>query len=216
MAASNAPSVKVAIVTNQRLFRDAIGHLLRQRGCFEVVPDTGLLPLEGDIVIVDGMAIQADAALLSRVRSDGPNRSLVVIVGPTDSTPIATFMNAGIAGLLDWSCSGEYLRETLTRIHHGEMVVAVSLSKQPIPIHGRMTVDLTLRERQVIRELASGKSNVAIARTLGVTENTVKGHLVNIFEKLGVDNRVQATTFAIQNGLMGGEPGQVQPGSQVA
>jgi len=215
MAASNVPSVKVAIVTNQRLFRDAIGHLLRHKNCFEVVPDTSGQPFDGDILIVDSMAIQADVDLLVKIRSRIDGRPIVVIVGPTDSTPIASFMDAGIAGLLDWSCSGEYLRETLSRIRQGESVVAVSLSRQPTPIHGRMPPDLTLRERQVIRELATGKSNVAIARALGVTENTVKGHLVNIFEKLGADNRVQVTTFAIQNGLLT-ENGLMQPGSHVA
>jgi len=216
MAVPNAPSLKVAIVTNQRLFRDAIGHLLRYRGCFEVLADSGLQPLEGDIIVVDGMAIQMKGDLLSRIRSEIGDRPIVVILGPTDSAPISSFMDAGIAGLLDWSSSGEYLRETLTRIHHGETVIAVSLSKQPTPLQFRMTVDLTLRERQVIRELASGKSNVAIARALGVTENTVKGHLVNIFEKLGADNRVQVTTFAIHNGLLADDDGVIPPGSEAA
>ena len=216
MAASRAPSVKVAIVTSQRLFRDSIGHLLRHRGCFEVSADAGMQSPEDDIVVVDSMAIQADPDLLTKIRSGGEGRPVVVIVGPTDSTPLTNFMDAGIAGLLDWSCSGEHLRETLSRVHLGETVVAVSLSKQPIPIHSRVPVDLTLRERQVIRELASGKSNVAIARALGVTENTVKGHLVNIFEKLGADNRVQVTTFAIQNGLLAQDDGVIRPGSQVA
>jgi two-component system nitrate/nitrite response regulator NarL len=218
MAASSASSVRVAIVTNQRLFRDAMGQLLRHRGGFDVMPDSNARSLDGDIAIVDSMAIQADAGLLTKIRARFEDRPILVIVSPTDATPITSFIDAGVAGVLDWSCSGEYLRETLSRIHVGETVVAVSLARQPANgVQGHMPLDLTLRERQVIRELATGKSNVGIARALGVTENTVKGHLVNIFEKLGVDNRVQVTTFAIQNGLLGGESdGLTSPGSQVA
>jgi two-component system nitrate/nitrite response regulator NarL len=90
----------------------------------------------------------------------------------------------------------------------------VSSARQILRLVSGAKVDLTQRERQVIREVAAGKSNFAIARALGVTENTIKGHLVNIFEKLGLSNRVQVASYAFENGLAG--PASEAAGLEVA
>lgn len=56
-------------------------------------------------------------------------------------------------------------------------------------------ISLTQREREVLALLAEGKRNSEIAKTLGITENTVETHLKNIFKKLGISNRIQAVTY---------------------
>lgn len=60
---------------------------------------------------------------------------------------------------------------------------------------------LTERELDILRLVTLGRTNPEIASALFITEHTVKGHLANILGKLGVDNRVQLATFALQNGL---------------
>jgi ATP/maltotriose-dependent transcriptional regulator MalT len=62
--------------------------------------------------------------------------------------------------------------------------------------------DLTVRERQVVRLMADGHSNRAIAESLFLTEATVKTHLVCIYRKLGVDNRAAAVSESVRRGLL--------------
>jgi DNA-binding NarL/FixJ family response regulator len=66
---------------------------------------------------------------------------------------------------------------------------------------------LSPREQEVLRQLAVGASNKEIAASLGIAENTVKNHLKNILEKLHLENRVQAATFAVRAGLVDRTPG---------
>ncbi|MBC2839509.1 response regulator transcription factor [Robiginitalea sp. SC105] len=64
------------------------------------------------------------------------------------------------------------------------------------------TQGLTLRELQVLRLVASGKTNKSVARELFISERTVDRHVSNIFDKLGVSSRVSATVLAIKNKLI--------------
>ena len=70
---------------------------------------------------------------------------------------------------------------------------------------GRETDDLTRRELEILRLVAEGHSNAALARMLWVTEQTVKFHLSNIYRKLGVANRTEASRWAQLNGVLTGE-----------
>ena len=63
-----------------------------------------------------------------------------------------------------------------------------------------------MREREVLEHVARGRSNKEIAAALAIAENTVKNHLKNILEKLHLENRVQAATFALRQGLAARPP----------
>ncbi|MCA9918581.1 MAG: response regulator transcription factor, partial [Anaerolineales bacterium] len=65
-----------------------------------------------------------------------------------------------------------------------------------------LTTDLTERELEVLTAVARGERNKEIARALGVTERTVKAHLTNIYNKLGVDSRAAAVSVAIQKEII--------------
>lgn len=64
---------------------------------------------------------------------------------------------------------------------------------------------LTQREKQVIALIGAGYTNKDLAQKLGITENTAKHHLTNIFDKLGVSNRLELVLFAVENRLIAGE-----------
>ncbi|MFE3999770.1 alpha/beta fold hydrolase [Nocardioides sp. YIM B13467] len=68
------------------------------------------------------------------------------------------------------------------------------------PASGRATTALTTREHEVLRLIATGRTNASIARDLGITEHTVERHAANLYRKLGVRSRAEATAWAIRNG----------------
>jgi len=65
-----------------------------------------------------------------------------------------------------------------------------------------MLIKLTERETQILKLIASGLTNKAIARHLLITESTVENHIHNIYKKLDTDNRAQATAYAFLTGIM--------------
>ena len=69
------------------------------------------------------------------------------------------------------------------------------------PSDGRQDFGLTARERQVIALVIAGYTNKDLAQKLGISENTAKYHLTNVFDKLGVSNRLELVLFAIDQGL---------------
>ncbi|WP_172683369.1 response regulator transcription factor, partial [Verrucomicrobium spinosum] len=66
----------------------------------------------------------------------------------------------------------------------------------------RIRLTVTPREREVLELIASGQSNKRIAAAIGITEDTVKRHVTHILEKLGVNDRAQATAEAIRRGII--------------
>ncbi|NLS11746.1 helix-turn-helix transcriptional regulator [Vibrio sp. SM6] len=109
-----------------------------------------------------------------------------------------------VVGLFYFDDSIEHLQQGIARILSGEMWFSRRLASELIeglrlhrkPVSSHDMVPLTKRERQIITLLSNGDSNQQIARTLSVSENTVKTHLHNIFRKIDVRNRVQALIWA--------------------
>lgn len=118
---------------------------------------------------------------VSRRLADGVrNGTLVELEG---STP-TLFVEGGardLAMVSRWFLTGE--------VHRGSA-----------PASGRATTALTTREQDVLRLIATGRTNASIARDLGIAEHTVERHAANLYRKLGVRSRAEATAWAIRNG----------------
>ncbi len=94
----------------------------------------------------------------------------------------------------------------LDREHIGSMIAAMRTESRPAPVRRPANrFNLTSRELQVITAVKAAESNREIATRLSVREDTVKHHLSNIFDKLGVFSRVELAVFAINHGLDAGE-----------
>ena len=72
-------------------------------------------------------------------------------------------------------------------------------ARNPAPLPA---AELTLLEKDVLEQVAEGRSSEEIASALAIAENTVKNHMQNVLEKLHLENRVQAATFALRQGLL--------------
>src|SRR5690606_9066913 len=122
-------------------------------------------------------------------------------------------LRAGVAGLLSPDTPGGELVAAVRTVAAGEVVVApailrrlldrlLSLTPQPPPALARRLEVLTGREREVLVQIARGRSNQEIARALSVSETTVKTHVGNLLTKLGLRDRVQAVVLAYESGLV--------------
>ncbi len=110
-------------------------------------------------------------------------------------------MREGAAGVLYKDVDPDALVRAIRAVHDGHLLLAPeaagTLLRRP---PGRGGLDaLTAREREVLAELAKGRSNREIARALNVSEKTVKAHVSSVLAKLGVQDRTQAALFAVRH-----------------
>jgi NarL family two-component system response regulator LiaR len=117
-------------------------------------------------------------------------------------------LRAGAQGYLRKTCGLNDLIRAIERVHAGELIVAsVEAGAVLNELSSETTREssasgLTARELDVVKLIARGWTNAAIARELYITEHTVKGHLVRILSKLKLENRVQLAAYATQQGLL--------------
>jgi len=156
-------------------------------------PDVLLLDLK--LPDLDGVTVLRELAERSCA-----TRALV-LTSAADQAQVILALRAGAAGLLYKDVDPDALVRAIRSVHDGHTLLApdaaVLLSTGP-GSEGRGIGSLTTREREVLSLLAEGRSNREIARTLGVSEKTVKTHVSSVLAKLGVADRTQAAVLAVR------------------
>ncbi|MCI0615765.1 response regulator transcription factor, partial [bacterium] len=109
-------------------------------------------------------------------------------------------LQAGAKGYLLKETSRHELFDAIRSVHSGRRyippAVAMQLAERPA------LSELTPRELEILQQIVSGKSNKEIGDTFSITEATVKGHVSNILQKLGVADRTEAVTTALKRGIV--------------
>ena len=161
----------------------------------ELNPDVILL----DLRMPDGDGVEALRLLAAR---EIPARVLV-ITSFTEPSAVLPAVRAGAAGYVFKDVDPPALAAAIRAVHAGHVLlhpdVARLLADGGAP---QNATHLTARERQVLVEIARGRSNREIARALGLAEKTVKTHVSAILAKLGVQDRTQAALYAVRSGLL--------------
>lgn len=154
-----------------------------------------------DVVLMDmRMPVMTGFEAVAAIRADFPNARIVALSTFGGDEDIRRALLAGVQAYLTKDVLHDELIEAIRAVHAGQRYlpgpVAAALAAQlPRP-------DLSARELDVLRLIVQGLSNKQIAYTLGIAEHTVKNHVKNILSKLGVDDRTQAATAAIQRGII--------------
>lgn len=152
-----------------------------------------------DLRLGDGMdGIEATAALR---RLDPPPAVLILTTFDRDAEILGA-ISAGAAGYLLKDVDPREIIDGIQRAARGETVLAPDLAARVFDGMRRPLPRLTAREVDVLKLLATGAANREIARTLFVTEATVKSHISHIFTKLDVDSRARAIHVAQRTGLI--------------
>ncbi len=149
-----------------------------------------------DLRLPDGSAVECILA----IKRESP-QCLVIIVTTYDADEdIYRALQAGARSYLLKEAAAEDIRATIRAVIRGETPLAANVAQR---LASRMSrPNLTRREHDMLRMIIRGRSNKEIGVELGITEDTVKGHLKNLFVKLGVKDRTQAAVTALEQGII--------------
>ena len=154
-----------------------------------------------DITLMDmRMPVMNGFDAVTAIRADFPNARIIALSTFGGDEDIRRALMAGVQSYLTKDVLHDELIAAVRAVHAGQKYlpppVAAALAAQlPRP-------DLSAREHDVLRLIVDGLSNKQIAFALGIAEHTVKNHVKSILSKLGVDDRTQAATAAIQRGII--------------
>jgi DNA-binding NarL/FixJ family response regulator len=201
--------MRIVVLNRHPVFRNGLRALLHAHSGFELVAEgsaaVDALPLfrsaRPDVVLMDvelsdGSAVGAIRAL----RAADAGSRVVVLTNCNDEEHVCAAVAAGAQGYVLKNAEPVRIVDALRAVHAGRRYLDPEASlRLARRIHG---CTLTPRERAVLELLVAGARNKAIGLHLGIAEYTVKGHMKNIFGKLGAQGRTEAVSKAIQRGLV--------------
>lgn len=198
---SRNPHIEVALADGNPLVLRAMSELFERDPRFSLVATTAtaegflgaVIRVPVKVGVIDWILPALGGQKLIEVLRDQPNAPRLVVYAddPRGDLPQMA-LRAGAAGFVSRSAPVEKLLDTCAAVAGGQMVFPFldirDLQADPI-------ASLTRRERALLEALSKGQTNAVLARDLGISANTVKFHLSNLYEKLGVANRAQAIAF---------------------
>jgi len=202
--------VRVIIADDHGLMVEGTKRALESAGGFEVVGEASngaqVLPLvrrlKPDLVLLDLRMPQMDGlTCLSKIRKEFPEMKVAVLSVSQDPELIQTALRRGANAYIVKNVNPNDLPSALRQTVEGNVFTTVGVSEEPGE-RAAKEAGLTERELVIVRAVARGLSNEAIAKELWVAEQTVKFHLTNIYRKLEVSNRTEAARYAFERGLI--------------
>jgi two-component system response regulator DevR len=161
-------------------------------------PDLFIAEVEGINGDIDGFAC------IRRARERLPEMKIVVLSGSEDPRRIRAALLAGATVYVMKSARKDDLQSAVRQAFTHSVFLANDLVNTPRNgTRGEVSPPLTPRELEILRLMAEGRSNAQLAKVLWVTEQTIKFHLSNIYRKLGVSNRTEASRWGVINGVIG-------------
>jgi DNA-binding NarL/FixJ family response regulator len=209
--------MRVLVADDHALFRDGLVSLL-EAADYEVVAQVEngeqavavALRLQPELILLDiGMPKLSGLDALRGLRQELPDSKLVILSVSEDEKDLAEAIRAGANGYLLKSLDADEFLDLLEGLQRGEAAMTRKMTAKlmaglahPVEERPDPRLSLTPREVELLGLVQEGLSNLAIAQKLLISENTVKYHLKNIFQKLGVQNRTEAVTHALRSGLL--------------
>jgi DNA-binding NarL/FixJ family response regulator len=211
--------IKVLIADDHKLFRQGLIGLMKTReDLVEVIgeAETGeeaiqmAEKLNPDVILMDIYMPQVDGLQAAKeIRRRFPQIAVVMLTSSERDGHLYEAAQIGVAGYLLKSLDANELFDLLHGVTNGEIAMTRAMASKLLKSvanrmadEGRGEQSLTERELFVLRLVSSGASNHEIADKLTISVNTVKSHIKNILEKLQLENRTQAATYALKHGLV--------------
>ena len=203
--------IRVLIVDDHHVVRAGLQQLIGAVDDFEVVgaARNGQEALDlaatasPDVVLMDLSMPELDGTEATRqLLHANPNARIVVLTSFSDRERILDALDAGATGYLLKDAEPDELVRGIRAAHRGESPLDPKAASTVLSARfSSRTLDLTDREQEVLRLVASGLPNKAIASRLAISEKTVKAHLTSVYQSIGVTDRTQAALWAQRHGL---------------
>ncbi len=212
--AAGRPTIRVMIVDDHRIVRSGLAAFLSAFDDLDLVAEAGsgdealrVCPIaRPDVVLMDLVMPGLDGATTTRLlRERHPFVRVVALTSFPEADLVASVLRAGALSYLLKSISAIDLAEAIRAAHAGRTTLAPEAAQalvQATAHPNEIVSDLTEREHEVLGLLVEGLSNPDIAARLIVSRSTVKAHVSTVLSKLGVANRTEAVSLALQRGLV--------------
>lgn len=212
--------IRVYIADDHTLFREGLRQLLEMERDIEVVGEAadgleavgGVRKLSPDVVLMDiSMPVVNGVAAITQILEGAPDTGIIVLTMYRQDQYVYDAMRAGARGYLLKDAKPSDLIFAIRAVARGASMVDPRLTTTVLKEFRRLANQveadqglggLTQRELEILRLLALGLSNKEIAHRLCLAEKTVKNYLSTIFQKLEINDRVQAAIYALRHGLV--------------
>jgi two-component system NarL family response regulator len=206
---SNDKSIRVLIADDHFVVRMGLAAVIHTQPDMTVVAEatTGKQAVElfrqhrPDVTLMDLRMPEMDGIeAITAIRAEFPDSRFIVLTTYDGDEDIYRALQAGARAYLLKDMLRDALVEAIRAVHAGQRRLPAEVANRLAERMNR--TELTAREIEVLRLIVQGKSNKEIAAALFIAEGTVKIHINNILSKLGVSDRTQAATFALQRGIV--------------
>jgi DNA-binding NarL/FixJ family response regulator len=213
MTQPDTAPISVLIVDDHPVVRRGLRVLLEVQDGIEVAGEAGdgatalalAADLGPDVVLLDLKLPGMDGiAVLTELKARDSKARVLVLTSATQPASASLALRSGAAGVVYKDVDPDALVRAIRSVHDGHMLLAPEAAGSLVrngggwnPVAGLDA--LTGREREVLAEIAKGRSNREIARALNVSEKTVKAHVSAVLAKLGVQDRTQAALIAVRH-----------------
>jgi DNA-binding NarL/FixJ family response regulator len=200
--------IRTLVVDDHHVVRQGLVALLKVMPEIEIVGEAsdGVEAIElhrrlrPDITLMDlQLPKLGGVAAITKIRAENPAARFIVLTTFDGDEDIFRSLQAGAKAYLLKGMTVDDLLSTIRAVHAGKTSISPAIAEK---LADRMaTQDLTVRELDVLERIVAGRANKEIASDLSISEATVKTHVNNLLSKLGVSDRTNAATVAIQRGL---------------
>jgi two-component system nitrate/nitrite response regulator NarL len=222
IVAAGVTPIRIVIADDHPVVRFGVKNMLEDEPGFEVVGDaedgdtaiTQTIELEPDILLLDlQMPRLPGLEALRAIMSKSPRVKIIMLTSTISTQQVIEALQIGARGILLKDAVAGDLSKSLRAVLSGDywiggervanlLTALNALMKQASTVPERKTYGLTPRELEVVTCIVEGCSNKDVAKQFTISEETVKRHLSNIFDKTGVSTRLELALFAIAHKLV--------------
>ena len=215
--------VRIGLADDHQMFRDAVRRLLDAEPDLVVVGEASdgaeavalTLQYEPDILLLDvAMPHGNGMQVLQQIAAASKATRIIMVTGAVEEYELRQALRLGARGFVLKESGAVQLLESIRVVHGGEYFVGrecmadlvSAVRSRGVTIEGKVPprkadFGLTTRERQIVSAVVNAYQNKEIAEKFAISEKTVKHHLTNIFNKVGVSNRLELALFAVHHHL---------------